>query len=205
MALWTVALMTVAGCTGYRQRAELGRPGFRERGVASWYGPGFHGRLTASGEVYDMDGLTAAHKKLPFDTVVEVLNRDNGRAVRVRINDRGPFVRGRIIDLSRGAARAIDMVGAGIAQVTLTVVSSPDSSPQARARQWIVQAGAFSDRVRAEQHLLRVAEIDRRAELSSDAGMHRIVIGPFGRDKEARRIAASLERRGIAAFVRRQD
>jgi rare lipoprotein A len=91
-------------------------------GVASWYGPGFHGRLTANGERYDMYGMTAAHKSLKFGTKVEVTNNDNGKSVVVRINDRGPFVGSRVIDLSRGAADAIDMVHSGTAQVSIEVV-----------------------------------------------------------------------------------
>ena len=82
-----------------------------ETGIASWYGPGFHGKHTASGEVYDMEDMTAAHKRLPFGTVVRVDNLDNGRATEVRINDRGPFVHDRVIDLSRAAAREIEMLG----------------------------------------------------------------------------------------------
>lgn len=93
-----------------------------EEGLASWYGRKFHGRTTASGERYDMNALTAAHRSLPFGTRVEVLNLRNGRAVVVRINDRGPFVDGRIVDVSREAARALDMVEAGVVPVRLRVL-----------------------------------------------------------------------------------
>ncbi|WP_084327674.1 septal ring lytic transglycosylase RlpA family protein [Salinarimonas rosea] len=89
---------------------------------ASWYGPGFHGRRTASGERYDMDALTAAHKTLPFGTKVRVTNVANGKSIVVRITDRGPFVRGREIDLSRGAARAVGMIASGTAQVRIEVL-----------------------------------------------------------------------------------
>jgi rare lipoprotein A len=92
-------------------------------GVASWYGPGFHGRTTANGERYDMHGLTAAHKTLAFGTEVKVTNSTNGKAVIVRINDRGPFVGSRIIDLSKKAAEAIDMIGPGTAAVTVQVLT----------------------------------------------------------------------------------
>ena len=93
-----------------------------ERGIASWYGPGFDGKRTASGEVYDMEDLTAAHKRLPFGTHVQVENLDNGLRTEVRINDRGPFVDDRIIDLSRAAARELDMIDEGIAQVRVTLL-----------------------------------------------------------------------------------
>lgn len=99
-----------------------------QRGQASWYGPRFHGRLTASGERYDMHALTAAHRSLPFGTWVRVHSLVNGREVDVRINDRGPFTRGRVIDLSHAAAEALDMKGLGVKDVVLLV---PESTPAA--------------------------------------------------------------------------
>lgn len=97
-----------------------------ERGQAGWYGDRYHGRKTASGERFDQNALTAAHRTLPFGTVVQVKNLTNGRTVQVRINDRGPFGRKtRIIDLSRAAAREIDMERAGVAPVELRIVSKP--------------------------------------------------------------------------------
>lgn len=99
--------------------------GWIQTGVASWYGPDFHGRQTASGEVYDMDGLTAAHQTLPFGTRIRVENLENGKSVVVRINDRGPFAKNRILDLSRRAARELDMIGPGTARVRITVLQGP--------------------------------------------------------------------------------
>ena len=92
-------------------------------GVASWYGPGFHGRTTANGEKYNMNGMTAAHKSLKFGTKVRVTNENNGKSVVVRIDDRGPYVGSRIIDLSKSAAQAIDMIGPGTAAVTVEVLA----------------------------------------------------------------------------------
>jgi len=94
-------------------------------GIASWYGEDFNGRLTASGEIYDMYKFTAAHKTLPLGTVVKVTSLDNGKTVEVKVNDRGPYVKGRIIDLSRTAGRAIDIRGAGTAKVKLDIVRWP--------------------------------------------------------------------------------
>ncbi len=102
---------------------------YRERGVASWYGTDFHGRSTANGETYDMHALTAAHKTLPIPTWVEVTNLANGRRVIVKINDRGPFVAGRIIDLSYAAATELDMVNAGTTQVEVRALGVPVGSP----------------------------------------------------------------------------
>ena len=92
-------------------------------GTASWYGPGFHGRTTANGERYNMNAMTAAHKTLTFGTKVKVTNNSNGKSVIVRINDRGPYVGSRVIDLSKSAASAIDMIGSGTAKVTIEVLS----------------------------------------------------------------------------------
>jgi len=117
-------------------------------GNASYYGDPYHGRLTANGETFDKNKLTAAHRTLPFDTWVRVENQTNGRAVDVRINDRGPFVAGRIIDLSEGAARRIDMLRAGVVPVKLTVVQESPNQLTARPDQnvfYAVQLGAFSE------------------------------------------------------------
>jgi rare lipoprotein A len=97
-----------------------------ELGIASWYGPGFAGRRTANGEIFDPSEMTAAHKELPFNSLVTVTNLDNGRSVVVRINDRGPFKPGRIIDLSRAGAEAIGMIGSGTAQVKVEVITLPE-------------------------------------------------------------------------------
>jgi rare lipoprotein A len=105
-----------------RPPAAAARIGTTETGIASWYGIPYHGRRTASGEVYDMEQHTAAHRKLPFETWVEVTNLENGKVVDVRINDRGPFVGKRIIDLSQAAARDIDMLGPGTARVRIRVI-----------------------------------------------------------------------------------
>jgi rare lipoprotein A len=100
-------------------------PGTTEEGLASWYGPPYHGRQAADGEIYDMEKLTAAHRTMPFNTWVHVTNLSNGRTVDVRITDRGPFVDGRIIDLSKAAARQIELLGPGVGPVRLQVISAP--------------------------------------------------------------------------------
>jgi rare lipoprotein A len=101
---------------------------FVATGIASWYGEDYHGTKTANGEIYDMESMTAAHKTLPFNTKVLVENLDNGKTVTVRINNRGPYVQGRIIDLSRKAAREIDIITAGLAEVELHIVTEGDLS-----------------------------------------------------------------------------
>jgi rare lipoprotein A len=94
-------------------------------GIASWYGPGFHGNRTSNGEIYDMYAMTAAHKTLPFNTIVKVVDLDTGRSVIVRINDRGPFIPGRIIDLSYAAAQELGIVEKGLARVGLKILKWP--------------------------------------------------------------------------------
>lgn len=122
--LLLVGAALAAACTPVRPRANLPTPpgAVFEEGVASWYGPGFDGRRTASGEVFDADALTAAHPSLPFDTRVRVVRISTGRQVVVRINDRGPFTGGRIIDVSQAAAQALDMIRDGTARVRLYIV-----------------------------------------------------------------------------------
>lgn len=119
-----IGLAVILGCGGSKRQAtgSGAHDRFEEVGLASWYGKPYHGRTTASGERYDMNELTAAHRTLPFGTVVEVRNLENGREVRVRITDRGPFVDGRIIDLSRAAARKIAMIDAGVVRVRIVAV-----------------------------------------------------------------------------------
>ncbi|MFO7953528.1 septal ring lytic transglycosylase RlpA family protein [Thioalkalivibrio sp.] len=113
---------------GQRYRTLETSDRFEEEGVASWYGTKFHGRRTSSGEPYDMYSMTAAHKSLPLPSYVEVTNRDNGKQVVVRVNDRGPFVDGRIIDLSYAAAHRIDMTDTGVARVRIRAVGPSDST-----------------------------------------------------------------------------
>lgn len=129
-----IALVAIsASCSHRHARAVSPAPpvsrGTTETGMASWYGVPYHGRQTSSGEIYDMYALTAAHRDLPFQTWVQVENLTNGKRVDVRINDRGPFVHDRIIDLSQTAARQIDMLGPGTARVRLTVIAPPANFP----------------------------------------------------------------------------
>jgi rare lipoprotein A len=134
-AAMTIALLTLASGCGKRATAHAPASvkaapqpapiGWTENGVASWYGIPYDGRKTSSGEVFDMHAMTAAHRTLPFNTWVEVTNLTNGKQVEVRVTDRGPFVDGRIIDLSMGAAERIDMVRAGVVKVRLKVIRGP--------------------------------------------------------------------------------
>ena len=122
-AVALLVLLTLAVACGGKKAPSTVKPPKRyvEEGIASWYGKKYHGRTTANGERFDMRALTAAHRTLPFGTVVKVTNLENGRTVEVRINDRGPFVKGRVIDLAKGAAKKLDMIQAGVVRVRLEI------------------------------------------------------------------------------------
>jgi len=121
---WALYILSMIALVAAAVALSLFGP-YYETGIASWYGPGFHGNYTANGEVYDQEGISAAHKTLPFDTVVRVVEIETGNSIVVRINDRGPFVEGRIIDLSKGAARELGIVEKGITQVGLRIIRWP--------------------------------------------------------------------------------
>jgi len=180
---------------------------YSEQGTASWYGPPFHGRRASDGEIFDMNTLVAAHRTLPFGTIVRVTNLNNGMHVDVRIIDRGPFVAGRVIDLSLAAAQAINMVGPGTAPVKLELVSSP--LPPA-AGVFTVQVGAFQERENAER--LRAGLLARYPDIffqESDAPaghFYRVLVGRLATEQAAQQEAAKLASvDGLQTFVVRMD
>jgi rare lipoprotein A len=152
-------------------------PDYVETGKASWYGHPYHGRPAANGEIYDMEKMTAAHRTLPFDTWVRVINLANEKAVDVRITDRGPFVGNRIIDLSHAAAREIGLIGPGTAEVRVEIVSVPEDAPTAL---YAVQVGAFHSRDNAERERKRMEQQYGRAKLikrEGDTTLWRVLVG----------------------------
>ena len=180
---------------------------YSEQGIASWYGPPFHGRRASDGEIFDMNTLVAAHRTLPFGTIVRVTNLSNGMQVDVRIIDRGPFVAGRVIDLSLAAAQAINMVGPGTAPVKLELVSGPQ--PPA-AGVFTVQVGAFQERENAER--LRAGLLARYPdiffqEFDAPAGhFYRVLVGRLANEQAAEQEAAKLTSEdGLQTFVVRVD
>ena len=154
---------------GERYEVMASAAGYAERGLASWYGAEFHERRTSNGEVFDMYTMTAAHKRLPLPTYVEVTNLDNGRKAVVRVNDRGPFHSDRIIDLSYAAAARLGMVEAGTARVEVRALElMADASPVAAATSRYVQVGAFGEQRNAETLRARLAR-----ELAQPVRVHR--------------------------------
>ena len=191
--------------------------GFRERGTASWYGRQFHGRRTSNGETYDMYGISAAHKTLPFGTVVRVRNLQNGRVLDVRINDRGPFVKGRIIDLSYGAATQLGVVGPGTAPVEIVARAAPARKVrEAGGGEHLVavdlttgnftfQVGAFQDRRNADRLAAKLQHVHQNVHVASfdrgDGLFHRVRVGRATSLEEAEAYEQKLIRQGFDVFI----
>ena len=201
-------LLLVAGCA----RAVVTAPpppvgvGWEETGEASWYGHPYHGRRTASGEVYDMRQMTAAHRSLPFGAWILVENRLNGRTAEVRVTDRGPFVDARILDLSAAAAQVLGAIGPGVIPVRLRVITlaggaSAAASPGAFSIQVAAftseeRAGAFRERLEPGWPAARV----ERAEVAGRT-LWRVRVGPYATRDEAEREARRLAGAGYDAIV----
>lgn len=195
--------LILAGCAGGHSRTEPMISGTFQRGVASWYGPSFHGNPTANGEPYDMWALTAAHRTLPFGTWVLVQSVDTGKSVTVRINDRGPFIRGRIIDLSYGAARELAMIGRGTENVSLTILeptknANSDHMSNGGAESYWVQVGSFTTLTQAaslhEQlanhyHNIRLTTVDLPS-----GQWHRVQVGTYPSQEKAKTVAIELKK-----------
>lgn len=195
------------------------QPDYDETGIASWYGDQFNGRPTATGERFDMNALTAAHKTLPLPGLVEVTNLSNGRTLVVRINDRGPFVDGRIIDLSRGSADALGLLGQGVGQVRVRYLGPaprlgsggapqyaerpapppPRPVPAAETGAFWIQAGAFADRRAARQVAARLgdrATVDVARQ--GDTPLYRVLVGPWPDPNAAEHARQAVVARGYA-------
>lgn len=168
-----------------------------ETGLASWYGDPFHGRLTASGEVFDKAAMTAAHKSLPFGTLVLVRRLDGGAEVTVRINDRGPFVSGRIIDLSEAAGRVLGLDRTGTARVAIYVLKEPQSAMKR------VQLGAFSVEANARAVGDRAAALGFPVRYERVRAVTRVLVIVAGADLEA--VLARLRAAGFSSFVVSDD
>ena len=220
------ALVCFLSACGPKKKIKTAKPapiGSSERGIASWYGDPYHGRHAANGEIYDMEKLTAAHRTLPFGTWVRVKNLSNDRTVDVRIQDRGPFVHRRIIDLSRAAAREIELLGPGTAKVRLTVIPppavresvaappveiAPPPPAAAKADLFAVQIGAFQDRTKAESLAASMKELYGAARIvvrEGKARIYRVLVGEEDSNEKANAFAERLHLAGTEGFVVRLD
>lgn len=189
---------------------------FRQRGIASWYGKKFHGRKTSNGEIYNMYGVSAAHKTLPLGTYVRVKNLENNKTIDVRINDRGPFVRGRIIDLSYGAAKKLDVVGPGTARVEIYALGRALGRGSSGKRtyapmdyyngKFTFQVGAFADRRNAERLKQQLDSAYQNAHIAtynngSDI-FYRVRVGSCTSLEQAEKYESMLVRNGYhGAFI----
>jgi rare lipoprotein A len=203
-----IAFVLLFSACGKKRRmpaTAVPRIGAEEVGIASWYGQPYHGRASSSGEIYDMEKLTAAHRTLPFGTMVEVRNLTNELTVEVRINDRGPFVDKRVIDLSRAAARQIQMLGPGTAKVRLRVVSLAPESP---SDYYGVQIGAFRERANADRQRAAMQSRYGSARLIRRDGtppLWRVVVGHEPTMEGASALSERIGAETGAAFVVRVD
>ncbi len=194
---------------GAKQSARQLAPlpvGYTEEGVASWYGIPYHGRKAADGETYDMETLVAAHRVMPFNTWLKVTNLANNKAVNVRIIDRGPFVDNRIIDLSKAAARQIDLIGPGIGRVRLEVIAAPADIPADDF--YGVQVGVFSVYENAERLRAGFEQRFGAAKLVPMLGTlprWRVLVGKETTVEGAQRLAATLTAENRDVFVVRLD
>ena len=182
----------------------LNAHGYSEEGMASWYGKDFHGKKTANGEIYDMHGMTAAHKLLPFGTQLKVTNLDNNRAIVVRVNDRGPFVANRVIDLTHSGAAELDMIGPGTARVRLESIGTvPGQRGNDLIGQFYVQVGSFE--VKENAHAL-AKKLQARGKAARvvyvpEIHYHRVQAGPYGSLAAAEAQANSLQGEFPGNFV----
>jgi len=162
-------------------------------GYASWYGGKFHGQKTASGQIYDQDIMTAAHRTAPFGTLVRVTNLDNGESTIVRINDRGPFVKGRIIDLSREAASRLRMLKTGTAKVSLEFLSQK-SQEHIHTAAYMIQAGSYQNRENATFQLkelkAKLPALD--AQIVEKGQLYKVYVGPYSSEKKAQTALGKL-------------
>ena len=209
---WMIAAAVVAllasGCAKKKRKPPAPAPprvGRAESGIASWYGYPYHGRRGANGEIYDMEKLSAAHRTLPFDTWVHVHNLDNGKDVEVRITDRGPFAKDRIIDLSKAAARKIDMIGPGLAKVRVEAIRAPEHPGTSL---FGVQIGAFRDKSRAEglREQMRTEYGAARLVLRDGSPpLWRVIVGDEATEEAAGQLAEKIRAQGGPGFVVRVD
>lgn len=183
------------------------QPIFTETGTASWYGPPYHNRRGSNGEIYNMNALTAAHRTLPLGSIVRVTNVKTGNSTLVRITDRGPFIEGRIVDLSLAAAKKIDVWKAGLATVRLEVMQTP--SPLETGGRWAVQIGAFEDKKSAGEvagHLTRRYHTAKVLSFASPTGDWWVRVRVLNDDKKrAEEVARTTQTSEGAVFLVRLD
>ncbi|WP_413283939.1 septal ring lytic transglycosylase RlpA family protein [Vibrio sp. MA40-2] len=183
--------------------------GFKQSGLASWYGQKFHGHLTSNGEIYDMYSMTAAHKTLPIPSYVKVTNTDNGKTTIVRVNDRGPFHENRIIDLSYAAAYKLDVIKTGTANVAIEYITTQPPESQSYAAKklpsYSIQTASSNHAERSQslaENISKTMQLDTYVESSDNT--YKILVGPFTDYNETQQILQQLKQQGYPqAFIRK--
>lgn len=214
--LLILIIFIISGCATKRNFYIFHKPtkpikvytGYHETGIASWYGSDFHGRPTASGEIYNMYAMTAAHKTLPLGTYVKVTNLENGKSVIVKINDRGPFVKGRIIDLTYAAAKKLGMANKGIAKVKITVVKSPFLYSRTGfhySRYFAIQIASFTIYANAlsfkkilKKHFIKTYI---KSVYINNKKYYRVMIGNYSSRRNAEKILRKALKLGYDGFI----
>ena len=198
-----IIALFVSSCTLSAHRQHYAA-GYVERGIASWYGEDFHGRPTSSGEIYNMYDLTAAHKLMPLGTIAKITNLENDQSVVVKINDRGPFIEGRIIDLSYSAAREIGMAEKGLSRVEIEVLKWGESLTD-----FTVQVGSFEVEENAQRLKEKLNQKYKDAHIityeTNDKIYYRVRVGSTKDILEAERLAEKLSEEGFSFLITRKD
>jgi len=213
--LLLIMLLAVAACTGGEAlhappvAAEL-LPApvpdqvYRETGIAAWYGKELHGKKTASGELFDMNALTAAHRTLPLGTLIRVTNLDNFKSIKVRITDRGPFIRNRVLDLSLGAARELGFAAQGTVRVKIETLEAVRDSAF-----YTVQAATFLEEENArmlKERLSKRFEVVSIVQFETNlARLYRVQVGSYASEERAEKVAGKLTLEGLEPIVVRRD
>jgi rare lipoprotein A len=209
LVLMTVSLILTT-CAGRDMPARVVAPPppramepYEATGTASWYGKELHGKKTANGEVFDWQGISAAHRTLPLGTIVRVTNLDNSKSIKVRINDRGPFIPNRILDLSYGAAKELDFVSHGTARVRIESLKPVD------ALRYTVQAAAYTEEVNAKTLRYRLSRKFQHVDIvkveTNIAGFYCVRVGSYETQERAEQTAGKLKLEGMEPIILRKD
>lgn len=203
LALPLLCLMFLTACALFSQGPRAWEDPSGETGLASWYGHPYHGRRTSSGEVYDMYQLTAAHREIPLGSWVEVINLKNGRSLTVRVNDRGPFIDGRIIDLSYASAQLLGVVGPGVAPVRVRLTQAPQPAPgqagySVQVASFVAESNALALKAELDQKVSGVQLV--KAQVGGEV-YYRVRVGQFASRAEAKTAAERLASLGYRVLI----
>lgn len=200
-----ILFLTYCSSSSNFERYDRLEGNFIEYGIASWYGPNFHGNKTANGEIFNTNELTAAHRTLPFNSIIRVVNSENDKSVIVRINDRGPYAKNRIIDLSKKAAEELDIIRDGTGKVTLFLLSDHDLPSNLKEPQYTVQVGSYKKRSDADNFSVQFSDSRVVKTIINGDAFYRVYVGSFSSKNDAEDLLNELHRNGIDGFVKQVE